>query len=110
MKGPLPTISLLLLLLLLSLDPGAGEYLGSRRPGIWMNEIEEKGEREVQEEFGVRSPLNTWPHCFLVMLLPPSTTCCTQLYRQPLSNKLLKEVIRVELQEADGDCHLRAFV
>lgn len=110
MKGPLPTISLLLPLLLLSLDPGAGEYLGSRRPGIWMNEIEEKGEREVQEEFGVRSPLNTWPHCFLAMLLSLGTTCCTQLYRQPLSNKLLKEVIRVELQEADGDCHLRAFV
>nr|KAF6483535.1 C-C motif chemokine ligand 27 [Rousettus aegyptiacus] len=68
MKGPLPTISLLLLLLLLSLDPGAA------------------------------------------MLLSLGTTCCTQLYRQPLSNKLLKEVIRVELQEADGDCHLQAFV
>ncbi|XP_062064017.1 C-C motif chemokine 27 [Lepus europaeus] len=45
-----------------------------------------------------------------VLILPPSTTCCTQLYRQPLSNKLLRKVIRVELQEADGDCHLQAFV
>ncbi|KAM4849910.1 C-C motif chemokine 27 isoform 2-T2 [Urocitellus parryii] len=44
------------------------------------------------------------------LLLPPSTTCCTQLYRQPLSRKLLRKVIRVELQEADGDCHLQAFV
>ncbi|CAK7292201.1 C-C motif chemokine 27 [Vulpes lagopus] len=42
--------------------------------------------------------------------LPPSITCCTQLYRQPLSNKLLRRVIRVELQEANGDCHLQAFV
>ncbi|XP_010965713.2 C-C motif chemokine 27 [Camelus bactrianus] len=45
-----------------------------------------------------------------VLLLPPSTTCCTQLYRQPLSSKLLRKVVRVELQEADGDCHLQAFV
>uniref|UniRef100_A0A8D1K919 C-C motif chemokine ligand 27 n=1 Tax=Sus scrofa TaxID=9823 RepID=A0A8D1K919_PIG len=44
------------------------------------------------------------------MILPPSTTCCTQLYRQPLSSKLLRQIIRVELQEADGDCHLQAFV
>ncbi|XP_006143210.1 C-C motif chemokine 27 isoform X2 [Tupaia chinensis] len=44
------------------------------------------------------------------VLLPPSTTCCTQLYRQPLSNNLLRKVIRVELQKADGDCHLQAFV
>ncbi|KAM9207408.1 LOW QUALITY PROTEIN: C-C motif chemokine 27 [Dugong dugon] len=44
------------------------------------------------------------------LLLLPSTTCCTQLYRQPLPNKLLRKVIRVELQEADGDCHLQAFV
>ncbi|XP_048639418.1 C-C motif chemokine 27-like, partial [Marmota marmota marmota] len=44
------------------------------------------------------------------LLLPPSTTCCAQLYRQPLSSKLLRKVIRVELQEADGDCHLQAFV
>ncbi|KAF0881551.1 CCL27 protein, partial [Crocuta crocuta] len=44
------------------------------------------------------------------LLLSPSITCCTQLYRQPLSNKLLRKVIRVELQEADGDCHLQAFV
>ncbi|XP_072877843.1 C-C motif chemokine 27 isoform X1 [Chlorocebus sabaeus] len=43
-------------------------------------------------------------------LLPPSTACCTQLYRKPLSDKLLRKVIRVELQEADGDCHLQAFV
>ncbi|XP_012882024.1 PREDICTED: C-C motif chemokine 27 [Dipodomys ordii] len=42
--------------------------------------------------------------------LSPSTTCCTQLYRQPLSNKLLRKVIHVELQEADGDCHLQAVV
>ncbi|XP_012625556.1 C-C motif chemokine 27 [Microcebus murinus] len=50
------------------------------------------------------------PDLGAVLLIPSSTTCCTQLYRQPLSNKLLKKVIRVELQEADGDCHLQAFV
>uniref|UniRef100_F7C5L0 C-C motif chemokine ligand 27 n=2 Tax=Callithrix jacchus TaxID=9483 RepID=F7C5L0_CALJA len=44
------------------------------------------------------------------LILPPSTSCCTQLYRKPLSDKLLRKVIRVELQEADGDCHLQAFV
>ncbi|KAM5258292.1 LOW QUALITY PROTEIN: C-C motif chemokine 27 [Hipposideros larvatus] len=44
------------------------------------------------------------------VILPPSTTCCTQLYRQPLSNKLLRKVIQVELQEADGDCRVQAFV
>ncbi|KAM6170082.1 C-C motif chemokine 27 [Rhynchocyon petersi] len=44
------------------------------------------------------------------LLLPPSISCCTQLYRKSLSNKLLKKVIRVELQEADGDCHLQAIV
>ncbi|XP_058422001.1 C-C motif chemokine 27 [Diceros bicornis minor] len=44
------------------------------------------------------------------LLLPPSATCCTQLYRQPLSTKLLRKVIRVELQKADGDCHLQAFI
>ncbi|KAG8505885.1 C-C motif chemokine 27 [Galemys pyrenaicus] len=42
--------------------------------------------------------------------LPSSTNCCTQLYRQPLPNKLLRKVIRVEMQKADGDCHLQAFV
>ncbi|KAM5298454.1 C-C motif chemokine 27 [Ctenodactylus gundi] len=50
------------------------------------------------------------PDLGAALLLPPSTTCCTQLYRQPLPNKLLRKVIRVELQEADGDCHLQAFV
>ncbi|XP_008068984.1 C-C motif chemokine 27 [Carlito syrichta] len=44
------------------------------------------------------------------LLLPPSTTCCTQLYQKPLTNKLLRKVIRVELQEANGDCYLQAFV
>ncbi|XP_060055237.1 C-C motif chemokine 27 [Erinaceus europaeus] len=68
MKGPSPITNLLLLLLLLSPDPG--------------------------EE----------------LPLPPSTTCCTQLYRKPLPNKLLKKVIEVELQEADGDCHLQAII
>nr|XP_004658537.1 C-C motif chemokine 27 [Jaculus jaculus] len=69
MKGLFPTSSLLLiLLLLLSPDPGAA------------------------------------------LPLSPSNTCCTQLYRQPLSSKLLKKIIQVELQEADGDCHLQAFV
>ncbi|XP_023438934.1 C-C motif chemokine 27 isoform X1 [Dasypus novemcinctus] len=43
-------------------------------------------------------------------LLPSSTTCCTQRYQQSLSNKLLRKIIWVELQEADGDCHLQAFV
>lgn len=49
-------------------------------------------------------------HYSLAVLLPSSTTCCTQLYRQPLSRKLLRKVIGVELQEANGDCHLQAFV
>uniref|UniRef100_G3T4P3 C-C motif chemokine ligand 27 n=1 Tax=Loxodonta africana TaxID=9785 RepID=G3T4P3_LOXAF len=44
------------------------------------------------------------------LLSPPSITCCTQLYQQPLPNKLLRKVIRVDLQKADGDCHLQAFV
>nr|XP_023421271.1 C-C motif chemokine 27 [Cavia porcellus]XP_023421272.1 C-C motif chemokine 27 [Cavia porcellus] len=64
----LPTSILMLLLLLLSPDPGAAS------------------------------------------LLQPITTCCTQLYRRPLPNKILRKVIWVELQEADGDCHLQAFV
>ncbi|XP_038204102.1 uncharacterized protein LOC119826712 isoform X2 [Arvicola amphibius] len=42
--------------------------------------------------------------------LPSSSTCCTQLYRQPLPNRLLRKILRVELQEADGDCHLQAIV
>ncbi|XP_034357751.1 C-C motif chemokine 27 isoform X3 [Arvicanthis niloticus] len=42
--------------------------------------------------------------------LPSSTSCCTQLYRQPLPNRLLRRIVRVELQEADGDCHLQAVV
>ncbi|XP_051043551.1 C-C motif chemokine 27 isoform X2 [Phodopus roborovskii] len=42
--------------------------------------------------------------------LPSSTTCCTQLYRQPLPNKLLRKIIHVKLQKADGDCHLQAIV
>ncbi|XP_057646450.1 C-C motif chemokine 27-like isoform X9 [Chionomys nivalis] len=42
--------------------------------------------------------------------LPSSSTCCTQLYRQPLPTKLLRKILRVELQEADGDCHLQAIV
>ncbi|XP_008140390.1 C-C motif chemokine 27 isoform X1 [Eptesicus fuscus] len=50
------------------------------------------------------------PDSGAAVLLPSSTTCCTQLYRQPLSRKLLRKVTRVELQEANGDCHLQAFV
>ncbi|XP_026642538.1 uncharacterized protein LOC101995869 isoform X2 [Microtus ochrogaster] len=42
--------------------------------------------------------------------LPSSSTCCTQLYRQPLPNRLLRKILHVELQEADGDCHLQAIV
>ncbi|XP_021490113.1 C-C motif chemokine 27 isoform X5 [Meriones unguiculatus] len=42
--------------------------------------------------------------------LPSSTTCCTQLYRQPLPSRLLRRIVQVELQEADGDCHLKAVV
>ncbi|XP_077003981.1 C-C motif chemokine 27 [Tamandua tetradactyla] len=68
MKGPRSTGNLLLLLLLLSSDPGTA------------------------------------------LPLPLSTPCCTQLYRKPLTHKLLKKVTRVELQEVDGDCHLQAFV
>ncbi|XP_007945236.1 C-C motif chemokine 27 [Orycteropus afer afer] len=43
-------------------------------------------------------------------LQPPALTCCTELYQRPLSDKLLRKVTRVELQMADGDCHLQAFV
>ncbi|XP_024416002.1 C-C motif chemokine 27 [Desmodus rotundus] len=50
------------------------------------------------------------PESAAAVLLPSSTTCCTQLYRQPLSNTLLRKVTRVELQEADRDCHPRASV
>ncbi|XP_055973400.1 C-C motif chemokine 27 [Sorex fumeus] len=42
--------------------------------------------------------------------LQPVATCCTQLYRQPLSAKLLRKVVRVEVQKVDGNCHLQAFV
>nr|XP_048275909.1 uncharacterized protein LOC125390810 isoform X2 [Myodes glareolus] len=42
--------------------------------------------------------------------LPSSSTCCTQLYRQPLPSRLLRKILHVELQEADGDCHLQAIV
>ncbi|CAO2580507.1 C-C motif chemokine 27 [Lemmus lemmus] len=42
--------------------------------------------------------------------LPSSSTCCTQLYRQPLPNRLLRKILHVELQEANGDCHLQAIV
>ncbi|XP_006898609.1 PREDICTED: c-C motif chemokine 27 [Elephantulus edwardii] len=44
------------------------------------------------------------------LLLSLSASCCTQLYREPLPNKMLRKVIRVEIQEADGDCHLQAVV
>ncbi|XP_051014027.1 C-C motif chemokine 27-like isoform X4 [Acomys russatus] len=42
--------------------------------------------------------------------MPSSNSCCTQLYRQPLPIRVLRRIIRVELQEADGDCHLQAVV
>ncbi|NP_035466.1 C-C motif chemokine 27 isoform 2 precursor [Mus musculus] len=42
--------------------------------------------------------------------LPSSTSCCTQLYRQPLPSRLLRRIVHMELQEADGDCHLQAVV
>ncbi|KAM5329758.1 C-C motif chemokine 27 [Glossophaga mutica] len=44
------------------------------------------------------------------VLLPSSTTCCIQLSGQPLSSTLLRKVTQVQLQEADGDCHLQAYV
>uniref|UniRef100_A0A8C6RF55 Chemokine interleukin-8-like domain-containing protein n=1 Tax=Nannospalax galili TaxID=1026970 RepID=A0A8C6RF55_NANGA len=68
MKGFLPNSSLLLILLLLSPDPGSA------------------------------------------LPLSASTSCCTQLYRQPLPNKLLRKIIYVEVQKADAECHLQAFV
>ncbi|TKC48220.1 hypothetical protein EI555_016707 [Monodon monoceros] len=43
-------------------------------------------------------------------LAPSTTSCCTPFYRQPLSSKLLRNIIQVEFQEADGNCHLQAFV
>ncbi|XP_044534073.1 uncharacterized protein LOC123249146 [Gracilinanus agilis] len=42
--------------------------------------------------------------------LDPSISCCTQVYRKNLPNKLLRNVIQVELQEANGDCHIQAYV
>uniref|UniRef100_A0A8C2YLF8 C-C motif chemokine ligand 27 n=1 Tax=Chinchilla lanigera TaxID=34839 RepID=A0A8C2YLF8_CHILA len=55
--------------------------------------------------------LRPWlPFTTFLLAKTASTTCCTQLYRQPLPNKILRKVIRIELQEADGDCHLQAFV
>ncbi|XP_044121402.1 C-C motif chemokine 27 [Neovison vison] len=80
------------------------------------------GEREVPRLSSMKGPSSTSSLQLLLLLLllspdpgaalplPTSITCCTQLYRQPLSNKLLRRVIRVEVQEADGDCHLQAFV
>ncbi|XP_075415607.1 C-C motif chemokine 27 [Tenrec ecaudatus] len=50
------------------------------------------------------------PDSRATLLMPPSTACCTRLYRQPLPSKLLKKVLRIALQEADGDCYLQAFV
>lgn len=42
--------------------------------------------------------------------LSPSGATAIQHYRQPLSRKLLRKVAQVELQEANGDCYLQAFV
>lgn len=115
MKGCPPNSRLLLLLLLLSLDPGAGECLGYGKSGDMGEHHEGKGAQEDQLLLGDSKVIGLafservlW--CAPALILPPSSTCCTQLYRQPLSNKLLRKVIRVELQEVDGDCHLQAFV
>ncbi|XP_049630192.1 C-C motif chemokine 27 isoform X2 [Suncus etruscus] len=42
--------------------------------------------------------------------LLPITACCTQLYRKPLPDTVLRNVVRVEIQKADGDCHLQAYM
>ncbi|XP_057578080.1 C-C motif chemokine 27 [Hippopotamus amphibius kiboko] len=69
----------------------------------------------------MKGPSPTSSLLLLLLLLSPdpggasplahsTASCCTQLSRQPLSSKLLRKVIQVELQEADGDCYLQAFV
>ncbi|XP_036594234.1 C-C motif chemokine 27 [Trichosurus vulpecula] len=40
----------------------------------------------------------------------PSISCCTQVFRKNLPSKLLRNIIQVELQEANGDCHIQAYV
>ncbi|XP_027695378.1 C-C motif chemokine 27 [Vombatus ursinus] len=42
--------------------------------------------------------------------LDPSISCCTQVYRKNLPGKVFWNVIQVERQEANGDCHLQAYV
>ncbi|KAM9095820.1 C-C motif chemokine 27 [Sarcophilus harrisii] len=42
--------------------------------------------------------------------LSPSISCCTQVYQKNLPIKLLRNVNRVDLQEANGDCHIKAYV
>lgn len=62
------------------------------------------------EQLWLQTFLKTGPCCSAGLPLPSSSTCCTQLYRQPLPNRLLRKILHVELQEANGDCYLQAIV
>ncbi|XP_074136789.1 C-C motif chemokine 27 [Sminthopsis crassicaudata] len=46
----------------------------------------------------------------LALPLEPSISCCTQVYQKTLPIKLLRNVNRIDLQEANGDCHIKAYV
>lgn len=114
MEGLSLTGSLPLILLLLSPVPEAGKF--SRGCGMlseWTrgNRAQKVRPLAISVEQLVGLYLSeVWPYCSPALPLPSSTSCCTQLYRQPLPTRLLRRIVRVELQEADGDCHLQAVV
>ncbi|XP_072503468.1 uncharacterized protein [Notamacropus eugenii] len=44
------------------------------------------------------------------LLVDPSISCCTQVYRKTIPCKFFRNVIQLEIQEANGDCHIQAYV
>ncbi|XP_043855334.1 uncharacterized protein LOC122752567, partial [Dromiciops gliroides] len=56
------------------------------------------------------SPIALLSDSPVTLPLDPSISCCTQVYRRNLPSKLLRNVFKVELQEANGDCHIQAYV